>query len=293
MPTIATLSPFASPPEKRSSVRMILGKTFFSLKRYLCWIKNSKSYALQRSENNLPYIVASHQTPLIRNLGADCMPLQHNKLTNFRVALPKLHGIMLNPGETFSFWRIVGKPTRKKGYVDGMVLHNGKCCAGLGGGLCQISNLIFWMTIHTPLTITERWRHNYDVFPDADRTQPFGSGATVVYNYVDLQIMNQTDYPYRLALEMNDHDLSGSWQSTYEPQWRYGVYESEHRIISHWWGGYTRKNTLKRRITDPEGTLISDELVCANEAIMMYEPLITGTTVDKQQREDYNEFNNR
>ena len=45
-----------------------------------------------------------------------------------------------------------------------------------GGGLCQLSNLIYWMTLHTPLTITERYRHSYDVFPDSNRTQPFGSG---------------------------------------------------------------------------------------------------------------------
>ena len=39
------------------------------------------------------------------------------------------------------------------------------------------------MTLHTPLQVTERYRHSYDVFPDADRKLPFGSGATCAYNY--------------------------------------------------------------------------------------------------------------
>ena len=56
-----------------------------------------------------------------------------------------------------------------------------------------MTNLIYWMTIHTELTIVERWRHGFDVFPDAGRTQPFASGATCAYNYIDLQIRNDTD----------------------------------------------------------------------------------------------------
>lgn len=49
------------------------------------------------------------------------------------------------------------------------------------------------MTIHTPLTVVERWRHTYDVFPDNNRTQPFASGATCAYPALDLQIENRTD----------------------------------------------------------------------------------------------------
>ena len=45
-----------------------------------------------------------------------------------------------------------------------MVLHYGSFQTGIGGGLCQLSNLIYWMTLHTPLTVTERYRHSFDVF---------------------------------------------------------------------------------------------------------------------------------
>jgi vancomycin resistance protein VanW len=72
-----------------------------------------------------------------------------------------------------SYW----KADEKKGYVDGMVLFYGSFRKGIGGGLCQLSNLLYWITLHTPLKVTERHQHSYDVFPEANRTQPFGIGT--------------------------------------------------------------------------------------------------------------------
>ena len=79
-----------------------------------------------------------------------------------------------------------------------------------------MSNLIYWLTLHTPLTVIERHRHDYDVFPDSGRTQPFGSGATCVYNYIDLQIKNNTGQPYQLKLEITGDHLSGEWRTNVE-----------------------------------------------------------------------------
>ncbi len=117
--------------------------------------------------------------------------------------------MLIRPGETFSYWKTIGKPTRLKGYQKGMNLYYGSFRAETGGGLCQLSNLIYWMVLHTPLTVTERHRHSFDAFPDSNRTQPFGSGATCAYNYRDLQIANQTDETYQICLRIEDHDLVG------------------------------------------------------------------------------------
>lgn len=145
------------------------------------------------------------------------MWLQHNKVRNLHIASRKVNGIIVMPGETFSFWRLVGNPTRRKGYVEGMVLFYGKVGTGVGGGLCQLSNLIYWMTLHTPLTVAERYRHSYDVFPVSGREQPFGTGATVAYNYLDLQIENRTRHPYQLVIDVTDTHLVGEWRSTAPP----------------------------------------------------------------------------
>jgi vancomycin resistance protein VanW len=261
----------------RSNIRMSLGKLYFTWRRYFVWAFNrSIKYASSYGTIDFNNIVTSHKTPLYRQLRNVDMWLQENKVTNLKLASEKLDGVIVKPGETFSFWRLVRKPTKAKGFLEGMVLTNGSFTAGVGGGLCQLSNLIYWMTLHTPLTVTERWRHTHDVFPDANRTQPFGSGATVVYNYVDLQIRNDTPYEYQLKIRVGEHDLEGEWRSGQPCQLKYQIYESEHLIKQEWWGGYTRHNVIRRRVLDCHGQIIADEFVTENHAIMMYEPLLEG-----------------
>lgn len=268
-------------PKVRSKVRIHLGKLYFTLHRYFLWhFGRSIRYvrmAIPNSEK-LPYSIASHQTPLFRRLKNVDMWLQVNKVTNLKLASTKINGIILKPGETFSFWQLVGKPTKAKGYLEGMVLSNGSFHPGVGGGLCQLSNLIYWMALHTPLTVTERWRHTHDVFPDSNRTQPFASGATVVYNYVDLQIRNDTQDDYQLFVEVRDAELSGEWRCGRKDPYQYQVYESEHRITHEWWGGYMRHNVINRKIFDDRGVEIADEVVAENHAVMMYEPLLSANS---------------
>ena len=104
------------------------------------------------------------------------------------------------------------------------------------------------MTLHTPLTVTERYRHGYDVFPDSGRTQPFGSGATCCYNYVDLMVRNDTDRPYRLALQVGKRDLEGAWYSDRPQPCTYQIYQAEHRMQGEYWGGYTAGVGLHWRV---------------------------------------------
>lgn len=199
---------------------------------------------------------------------------QHHKVINLRLAVRHLDGLLVRPGETLSYWRSIGRPTRRKGYVDGMVLFYGGFKAGVGGGLCQLSNLIYWMTLHTPLEVKERHRHSYDVFPDANRTQPFGSGATCAYNYLDLQIYNPTNDTYQLSVYVSEEDLIGEWRSSAAPLHRYEVYERDHRITQEVWGGYARHNVIGRKVFNREGERIRDEWITENHALMMYSPLL-------------------
>ncbi|AHF08250.1 VanW family protein [Desulfitobacterium metallireducens] len=265
-------------PKERSKVRLYFGKLYFTLHRYFLWhfgrtIRYARTFS--PTTESLPFLITKHQTPLFRQLKNVDMGLQTNKVTNLKLASSKMNGIILRPGETFSFWRLVGKPTKAKGYLEGMVLSNGTFHPGVGGGLCQLSNLIYWMTLHTPLTVTERWRHTHDVFPDSNRTQPFASGATVVYNYVDLQIRNDTEEEYQLYLEVGDNELFGEWRCGQKSPYQYEVYEREHKITHEWWGGYMRHNVICRKIFDEQATEIADEVITENHAIMMYEPLLS------------------
>lgn len=89
------------------------------------------------------------------------------------------------------------------------MLFLGQIGSDMGGGLCQRSNLIFWMPLHTPLTVVERYRHSHDAFSDAGRSQPFGSGATCAYPHRDLMARNDTDRVFRLCLGVGETCLEG------------------------------------------------------------------------------------
>lgn len=261
-------------PIKRSKMRIYFGKLYYTCKRYCDWYFGDKKYAKKRMNTLLPIMAFEHKTPLYRKLKDVDMWLQSNKVINLRLAVERINGIIINPGDTFSYWKLIGNPTKRKGYVDGMILFCGDFREGLGGGLCQLSNLIYWMTLHTPLTVTERYRHSYDVFPDSNRTQPFGSGATCVYNYRDLQIFNSTSERYQLHVYLTDEYLVGQWRTTENPIYRYEVYEKEHSITHEYWGGYVRHNLIHRKKYNLQNDLIDDEYITENHAIMMYEPLL-------------------
>jgi vancomycin resistance protein VanW len=261
-------------PIKRSRLRIALGKFFYTNKRYLEWYFGNVKFSKNIANDSLLYTVFKHQTPLLRQLKDVDMWLQHNKIKNLKIAVERLNGITLNPGETFSYWKLIGNPTRRKGYVDGMVLFYGGFKHDIGGGLCQLSNLIYWMTLHTPLEVTERHRHSYDVFPDSNRTQPFGSGATCAYNYLDLRIFNPTQQAYQLNVYLTDEQLVGERTTTNEPLQSYQIYEKEHKITLENWGGYVRHNLIYRRVFNKKKELIDDQYVTENHAIMMYQPFL-------------------
>lgn len=263
-------------PKKRTIIRLMVGKNYYKIRRHLKWFLGSQKLAKQCTGASMPYVYFSHRTPLLRKLKDVDMELQYNKIINLKIAVKRVNNIVIYPGETFSYWRAIGNPTRSKGYVDGMVLFCGTYKKGIGGGLCQLSNLIYWMTIHTPLTVVERYRHSFDVFPDSNRTQPFGSGATCVYNYRDLVIRNDTSTPFQLVIEVGEEYLIGEWRCKDKPLYTYKVYEADHKMKSEFWGGYSRHNILYRKKYDIEGLEIDDEFITENHALMMYSPFIEG-----------------
>lgn len=260
-------------PKKRSKFRTRCGCLYYGALRRLMWLTRGSRFAAIRSAP-LPYPYTSHQTILLRRLKDVDMQYQRNKIVNLRIAAETLNGIVIRPGETFSFWKLVGRPARAKGYIEGLVLRNGAVETGLGGGLCQLSNLIFWMALHTPLTVTERHRHGYDVFPDSNRTQPFGSGATCFYPHGDLMLRNDTDEEFQLLVHVGAEYLEGAFHVASPPESRYEIMEKEHIIRGEYWGGFSRHNKLYRRVFDGDGALLKEELVVENSALMMYSPFL-------------------
>lgn len=267
-------APILEQPRKRSSLRKILGREFYTLKRTVQWRTGGIKWAHTRTRDRLPVELIAHRSFLLRKLKDVDMYLQHNKVVNLARAIEKIDGLIIYPGQTFSVWKNVGRPTARKGYLEGLVLENGQVGKGVGGGLCQLGNLLYWMALHSPLQVTERWRHGYDVFPDVNRTLPFGSGATLAYNYVDLQLFNPSDQPFQISLWLSQTHLHGSIISERPVGLRYEVFETDHQFRFQWWGGYTRHNRIWRKVYDETSGEERVEFVTENHAVMMYEPLL-------------------
>ena len=201
------------------------------------------------------------------------MQLQINKVTNLKLAIKNIDGIVIKPGETFSFCKLVGRPAKSKGYLPGMELSFGKARPGIGGGLCQISNLIHWLVMHSPLTVTERYHHSFDPFPDDGRVLPFGSGATVFYNYRDYQFTNKTEHTFQINLWLSEKCLEGELRINTELDYAYHVFEKEHQFLKiddHFY----RKNEIWRYkiLKFKSGQVVETQLITKNFARVAYTP---------------------
>lgn len=201
------------------------------IRRYLDWYFDLKKYAKERTSEKLAFRVKKHQSVLLKKLGNCDRQLQVNKVTNLKIATKQIDGLLIRPGETFSFCKLVGLPTSRKGYLLGMELSFGEAKAGIGGGICQISNLIHWLVIHSPLTVIERHHHSFDPFPDDGRVLPFGSGATVFYNYLDYQFTNQTEDTFQINLWFTDKCLEGELRIDKELPFAYHITEKDHQFL--------------------------------------------------------------
>lgn len=262
-------------PLKRSYLRSLVGREYYTLRRRIDWLANARRYARPDASVRLEHSLIRHHSMLLRPLKDVEMYLQHNKVTNLRLAIERISRVVIRPDETLSVWRLVGRPSASRGFVEGLVLHNGRVEKGIGGGLCQLGNLLYWMALHSPLTIAERYRHGFDVFPDVNRTIPFACGATLAYNYIDLQLRNDTRNSYQIDLWLDDEYLHGELLSDSPAEARYEVFETDHVIKLQPWGGYTRHNRIWKRTTDLIDGMTAEELVTENHAIMMYEPMLT------------------
>ena len=259
-----------------SSINPVL--YFFAVKarrfdRYIKWFSKKNKFTKFISKDKLNYRVYKHQSVLVRKLGESDLTLQYNKIENLKLAVNKINGIVIKPGEIFSFWYLVGCPTRKKGYLDGMLLSEGEALSGLGGGLCQIANLIHWLCLHSPLKVIERHHHSYDPFPDQGRVVPFGSGASVFYNYIDYQFINETDYTFQLLFWFDDKCINGDLRVNIELPYKYHVFEKNHEFVKTG-DSFYRRNELWREkyYKKGSGDAIETELLQKNNALVKYTP---------------------
>jgi len=139
--------------------------------------------------------------------------LYENKLHNLRLGGAKIAALVIPPQRVFSFWKVIGAPLPKNGYKKGRNLVNGVLQEGYGGGLCQLSGLIYYLALRGGLTILERHNHSVDIYTEETRFAPLGTDATVVYGYKDLQIKNNTEGNIQFVIDVETEEITGSLHS--------------------------------------------------------------------------------
>ncbi len=239
--------------------------------RTLC---SGQHYARKRDPRPLPCLVKGHTSLLMRKLHGVDMELQRGKVQNLRLAAARLNGIVLQPGESFSFWQLVGRPTRRKGYADGMVLTGARSEAGIGGGLCQLANMAHWLVLNSPLTVTELHHHTDALFPDERRTVPFGTGTSVFYKNVDYQFKNTTDQPVQLLFWLTETDLCGELRTTRPFPCRYRIVEEDHHFAKEGQDWYRLSKVYRLVIDRATGEQVGKELVLDNHSRVLYDPAL-------------------
>lgn len=144
------------------------------------------------------------------SLSQAIQPTQYseNKKHNLNLAITRIQDVAIKPGEIFSFWHLVGKPNRAKGYREGRSLVGNQLKAELGGGLCQLSGLLYFLTLKAGLTTLERHSHSQDIYTEATRFAPLGSDATVVYGYKDLRFQNNLEFPLCFRFSVEEAEIS-------------------------------------------------------------------------------------
>jgi vancomycin resistance protein VanW len=231
-----------------------------------------KRFAKDRSEDNLEYIWKGDSRVLLRKLHGVDMQLQKNKVVNLLIASKKIDGIVIKPGEEFSFWNLVGNATKAKGYLEGLMISNGKLLKGTGGGLCQMANMIHWLVLHTPLTVTEMHHHSDALFPDVKRRVPFGTGTSVAYKAVDYRFKNTTGYPVQIRVWLDSTFLYGEIRSTVKLPDKYRIVEEDNHYAKEPDGIFYRNSKVYRIITDRKTKEIkSRELILNNHSRVLYD----------------------
>lgn len=242
------------------------------LLRFFRDLPATASFARQKSSQPLPVTVYSHRSLIRRRLGNVDMTLQENKAVNLALAAPKVNGILIQPGQVFSFWHLVGSVTARKGYKTGLTIKGGMPASDIGGGMCQFTNLIHWLVLHSPLTICEHHHHDgVDLFPDFGRVVPFGTGTSILYNYKDYRFRNDTPYTFQLLIATDEEYITGKLLCSHTLPHTWHI-QAEDEFFSREDGEVYRNGKVYRKTVDViTGNTVERQLIKVNHARVLYD----------------------
>ena len=122
-----------------------------------------------------------------------------NRDNNIVLAASKINGTIINPGEEFSYNKVVGKRTIENGYKEAKAYAGGKVVLDVGGGICQLSSTLYNTVLLANLEVTDRHNHYFKT-----SYVPEGRDATVSWGSLDFKFKNNRKYPIKIETKVGD-----------------------------------------------------------------------------------------
>lgn len=178
-----------------------------------------------------------------------------NRINNIQLVADKLNGLILMPGDVFSYNEFVGQRTEEAGFKAAGAYNNGQVVQEIGGGICQVSSTLYCAAMLSQLETVERTCHDFPV----TYLDP-GLDATVSWPGPDFKFRNCRDYPVKivsycepsksaLTIEIWGSNLDGTYVELHYGSW--GIYDETYPEVQIGYGARSY-----RHIFDRDGNLI-------------------------------------
>ena len=241
------------------------------LKRHIRNLRSKESFAVEHLTKLLPTVVVENSSQMIKTGKGIDPVLQHNKADNIRLSAAALDKLVIHPGETFSFWKTVGRTTKRKGYKDGRVIEGNALKPGIGGGLCNLGNSLHLLILHSPLDVTEFHNHSDALAPDHGKRVPFATGTSISYNNIDYRFQNNTDQDFQLHIFCEGDVLRAQLLCEREiPTW-YRLVEEGHRFQKEGEKYYRVSKIYRETLDKQTNKVLEKKLVLDNHSEVMYD----------------------
>ncbi len=232
---------------------------------------DSNKYSTKISRSNLEYLVFTTKEKMINPKSGYDIQYQINKVDNLKLVAKTIHKVIIEPNETFSFWMLAKNAEKHGKYKKGLAMVNNKIVPVEGGGLCQISNLLFWMFLHTPLTIIERHPHSAETMPHPKGEIPEGVDATIAEGWLDLKVKNKTNERFQILIEFDDEFIYGTILSDTFQEVKYSVKSENLKYTKENQKIYRYNQIYKMGHSFSGNDLVSKELVLENKYEIRYD----------------------
>lgn len=217
---ITQIFPFLIP------IRIWQRNLFFNIGMHLDKNKYSKNFG-----EPLAYTIADAKTLMINeNSGYDIV-YQENKVYNLKMISKTMNHVLIQPKETFSFCYLAKHSGKYGTYKDGLVLVNNKIVPTKGGGICHLSNLLYYVFLMSPLTIVERHGHKVKSFPNPDQNSLEGIDATIRSGWLDLKVRNNTDHTFQIEIDFDEEYMYARILSDQDSMYEYRIINENFQYI--------------------------------------------------------------